>query len=61
MKIVKGVAGSRQEMTDQTKVEKLMVVSKMAGASGLLQLWTAIYPPLPLLDHPLYARLEQRI
>ncbi len=59
------MAGSVQEMTDQTKVEKLMVVSKMAGASGLLQLWTAIYPPLPIifffLDHPLYARLELRI
>jgi hypothetical protein len=41
--------GSIQEMTDQTKVEKLMVVSKMAGASRLLQLWTAIYPHLPII------------
>jgi hypothetical protein len=55
------LAGSIQEMTDQTKVEKWMVVSKMAGASRLLQLWTAIYPPSPLLDHPLYARLELHI
>jgi hypothetical protein len=60
------LGGSIQEMTDQTKVEKLMVVSKMAGASGLLQLWTAIYPPLPIIGpslickHKVFTYIEYR-